>query len=211
VCGLFSLDTPEWIPNWRFLALMCPPLAILAAEGFRLLDDRLRSGARVPLTAVVGFGALVSVALWSTCGQWAAWLGGVPCRERMPRYPFEKMVSWIDRKTTATVAVTPGTYWQTPVNVYASFIGSDRITEYVPPYGSPAPPLKASELSEMCQSVPVHFVVVPGQHEAGGWHPIFMAPDQAGILAQSLGQGTENTVVFLNGRFRLEVLPCPRQ
>jgi hypothetical protein len=127
----------------------------------------------------------------------------------MPRYPFEEAVSWMNKKTTGAVVATPATYWQTSLDVYAFFLGSDRVTEHVPLYGSPTPPLQAHEVSEMCRSVPVDFVIVPSKREAGGWSPVFMGPAQAEILAQTLDQGPEDTAVFSRGRFRLEIVPCP--
>jgi hypothetical protein len=206
---LFTSDVPEWIPTWRFLALMCPAWALLAAEGYRVIDDRLPGSARPVVTGVVVIASLASVAMWSSCGYAPAWLAGTPCREEIPRYPFDQVVQWISKTGLTPATLTPATYWQTSLDVYVAYRGVDGIDEFVPPYGSPAPPLTASDVRDLCRSQPVDFVVVPYQRPGERWAAKFMAEHEADLLPRGPGPGSNNGAVFSNGRFRLEIVPCP--
>lgn len=127
----------------------------------------------------------------------------------MPRYPFAQVVSWVDENATGAVVMTPATYWQTSLDVYAIFQGVNRIEEYVPPYGSPAPPLECRDISEVCQSAPIDFVVIPFHRLAGRWTPQFMGLEEAERLAREYGASSREEAVFTQGSHRLEVYPCP--
>ena len=72
------------------------------------------------------------------------------------------------------MTATPATYWQTSLDVYSAFQGVEGITEYVPPYGSPAPPLRVSDISDLCRSQPIDLVVVPFQRQDERWVAKFM-------------------------------------
>jgi hypothetical protein len=207
VYALFTSDIPRWIPTWRFLALMCPAWAVLAAAGFRFLHDRLPTWARTALAAIVVVGVAASVVMWSWCGLSPSWFSSAPCRGEVPRYPFAQVVSWVEENEAKAVVMTPATYWQTSLDVYAIFQGSDRVDEYLPPYGSPAPPLNLRDMRGVCRTEPVDFVVVPYRRKAGQWIPNFMEPEEAGRLASEFGSG--EVAIFTQGSHRLEVYPCP--
>jgi hypothetical protein len=206
---LFTSDVPEWIPTWRFLAMMSPAWALLAAEGFRYIDERLPKAARPIVTAVVVIGGLASVVMWLSCGSAPAWLAGGPCRAEIPRYPYDQVVGWIGDNAQGPVTLTPATYWQTSLDVYAAFEGVDGIAEYVPPYGSAAPPLRLSDISDLCRSQPIDLVVVPWQRQGERWVPKFMELGGEESSMFEIWPGVEDPTVFTSGRFRLEVLPCP--
>jgi len=206
---LFTSDIPRWIPTWRFLALMCPAWAVLAAEGFRFLHDRSRGWARPVLVAVFVAGAAASVVMWSSCRPMTPWLAGAPCRSRIPRYPFDQVVAWVEENETGVVVMTPATYWQTSLEVYAVFRKLEQIGEYVPPYGSPTPPLSLREVREICAEARVDFVVVPYWRSGERWIPNFMEVEEARQLDAEFGRGSGQMATFTRGSHRLEVYPCP--
>lgn len=206
---LFTSDIPRWIPTWRFLALMCPAWAVLAAEGFRCLSDRLPGWARPAVVVVLVIGAAFSFLTWWSCDVSLARPSKAPCRSRMPRYPFDQVVAWVEATQTGAVVITPATYWQTALDVYAIFDGVERIDEYVPPYGSPAPPLELRDVREICRSTRIDFVVVPYQRVAEQWVPKFMKPEEAVRLTSELRPASGELVTFTRGSYRLEVYPCP--
>jgi hypothetical protein len=207
--ALFTSDTPTWIPTWRFLALMCPAWALLVAEGFRSVHDQLSSWARAPIVTGFVIGAVVSVVMWASCGLSPSWLSGAPCRDQIPRYPFDQVVAGVGATGAGDVLMSPATYWQTSLDVYAAFQAAGHLNEYVPPYGSPAPPLTVSDVKGVCRSEPVDFIVVPYERSDEGWTPKFMEPEQAHLLASELDPGSLKRAVFSRERFRLMVFPCP--
>jgi hypothetical protein len=200
---------PRWIPTWRFLALMCPAWAVLGAEGFRFFLERFPAWARTFLVMIVVVGAAASVVMWWSCGTVSSWSTKAPCRSQVPRYPFDDVVAWADENTGGAVVMTPATYWQTSLDVYAIFQKADRIREYVPPYGSPAPPLNTGEIIELCGAERIDFVVVPYRQRAGRWIPNFMETDEARRMSTEFGRGGAEVPVFTRGAQRLEVFPCP--
>jgi hypothetical protein len=119
------------------------------------------------------------------------------------------VVRWIDNGARAPVTVTAATYWQTSLDVYAAFEGVEGITEYVPAYDSPAPPLRASDVSDLCRSQTIDLVVVPFQRQNERWVAKFMEPEGERALIDGTGFGAGDETVFTYGRFRLEVVPCP--
>ena len=127
----------------------------------------------------------------------------------MPRYPFDQLVSWLGESEPEEVMVTPATYWQTSLDVYAVFQGIDRIEEYVPPFGSPAPPLDVDDVTEICRMTPAALVVVPFRQESDQWIPLFMAPEEAGRLAGESELGFGEREIFGLGSHRLDLYDCP--
>jgi hypothetical protein len=208
---LFTSDVPRWIPTWRFIALMSPAWAVLAAEGFRFFHKRLPKWAQIPYVAFYVIGAVGSIVMWSSPAMFPPWLPNTLCRGDLPRYPFDQVVAWIAENEPQAVVITPATYWQTSLDVNSIFMGMDRIEEYVPSFGRPAPPLNAHDVTEICRTTPADLVVIPYRQDGDVWIPLFMAPEDASRLALVLGLGSSERMTFTRGTHRLDLYVCPHK
>ena len=64
---LFTSDTPQYIPTWRFLGLLSVPLAVLAAGGVRQVADSLPGRGTIAVALVVLISAVWPLVAWYRC------------------------------------------------------------------------------------------------------------------------------------------------
>ncbi len=204
---LFTSDTPRWIPTIRFVVLMGPPLAVLAAEAVRTLTGQFAQRARVAAAALVLVSSLFLLRAWVWCaGQ--PWPAVSPCRAEIPRYPFDQVVAWLDEEGDGEVLLSPATYWQTALGPTSIFSAARRpVGEILPPYSSRSSPLTAERCLAACTEAGVDYVVVPVSVTGGGPRAVFMGD---GEIARMADVGLARTATFANGRHRLDLYSCPQ-
>jgi hypothetical protein len=131
--GLFTSDKPHWIPTDRFVALVCPAIAVLAV---RVLATGTRRGRRVAVFASVGV-ALLGIgplAGWLT-GANVAWTRppGADGLAQQPHYPFDEMAEAIASDGVTDVTFAPPVFWQTGLRPHLRMIGhGGRVRERMP-------------------------------------------------------------------------------
>ena len=145
---------------------------------------------------------------WQRCGG-QPWPVVAPCREEIPRYPFDQVVAWLDQEGGGEARLSPATYWQSALGPASIFGGARRpVREILPPYSSRSSPLTAARCLAACTEAGIDFIVVPWVEFNGGRRAVFMADGEMDRLA---GEGLLHAATFADGRHRLDLYACPRR